>query len=147
MNILAGKLSEPAYLAEAFADYFLGDAVRSSLPGGRAAGLERLHGYDATRYGRTRNFLDAPVSRLSAYLRHGMPCIDGMLHSLFTEGYLHNHERLWFAAYFCHFRGLSWQAGARLFRQYLLDGDRASNSASWQWVESAGCPHGRSQCK
>ncbi|MGL4424133.1 MAG: FAD-binding domain-containing protein [Gemmataceae bacterium] len=182
----------------------------ATLPtGGRTAALAQLAAYDASRYGPSRNFLDAPVSRLSPYLRHGMlslpevrdhirsryagqpelveeylrqlawrdffekvldwhgvalrddletakhavrrdalmptdiatgrtglPCIDGMLAELFETGYLHNHERLWFAAYFCHFRGLRWTHGARLFRQYLLDGDEASNSASWQWVES-----------
>ncbi len=65
----------------------------------------------------------------------GLPCVDGMLHELFADGYLHNHARLWFAAYLCHFRGVRWQEGARLFRQHLYDGDIASNSASWQWVE------------
>ena len=65
----------------------------------------------------------------------GLPCIDGMLSDLFDHGYLHNHARLWFAAYLCHFRGVRWQEGARLFRQHLYDGDIASNSASWQWVE------------
>jgi deoxyribodipyrimidine photo-lyase len=178
--------------------------------GGRAKALEQLHQYDLSDYARTRNQLDAPVSRLSPYLRHGMisvveardhlreryaqqperleeflrqlawrdffekvlawhgrglhenledpkhsvarasripldvvrgetglPCMDGILDHLFTDGYLHNHERLWFAAYLCHFRGISWQAGAQLFRQYLYDGDYASNSSSWQWVESS----------
>jgi deoxyribodipyrimidine photo-lyase len=65
----------------------------------------------------------------------GLPCIDGMLNDLFENGYLHNHARLWFAAYLCHFRGVRWQEGAKLFRQYLYDGDIASNSSSWQWVE------------
>ena len=32
----------------------------------------------------------------------GLPCIDGMLSDLFDHGYLHNHARLWFAAYLCH---------------------------------------------
>jgi deoxyribodipyrimidine photo-lyase len=65
----------------------------------------------------------------------GLPCIDGMLSDLFDQGYLHNHARLWFAAYLCHFRGVRWQEGAKLFRQHLYDGDIASNSSSWQWVE------------
>ena len=30
---------------------------------------------------------------------------------------------------------MRWQEGAGLFRQHLYDGDIASNSASWQWVE------------
>lgn len=177
------------------------------MPGGRTAGLRHLQEYDPAGYGRRRNFLEAPVSRLSPYLRHGMlslvevrdwfrsrfpadqieellrqlawrdffekvlawhgkalnddleaakhhvarsadlpgdiaegrsglPCIDGILQSLFETGYLHNHERLWFAAYVTHFRGIRWQTGAKLFREYLLDGDFASNSSSWQWVES-----------
>ncbi len=186
----------------------LGDPKPDTLPGGRTEALRRLHAYDPAAYGRTRNHLDAHVSRLSPYLRHGMitavevrdhlksafpndparleeflrqlawrdffekvlawhgrgldddleepkhavsrsaripldvlsgdtglPCVDGMLADLFTDGYLHNHARLWFAAYLCHFRGVRWQEGARLFRQHLYDGDIASNSASWQWVE------------
>ncbi len=187
---------------------FLGDPRPGTLPGGRTEALRRLHTYDPAAYGRTRNHLDAAVSRLSPYLRHGMlsavevkehlkagfpndparleeflrqlawrdffeqvlawhgrglnedleepkhavarsarlpldvvrgdtglPCVDGMLHELFEQGYLHNHARLWFAAYLCHFRGVRWQEGARLFRQHLYDGDLASNSSSWQWVE------------
>ena len=66
----------------------------------------------------------------------GLPCMDAILADLFQAGYLHNHERLWFAAYLCHWRGIDWKEGAKLFREYLYDGDSASNSASWQWVES-----------
>lgn len=206
---LTDPAARDAHLAERLRGLYLGPPRRGPLPGGRAAALRRLDEYDAVRYAATRNFLDAPVSRLSPYLRHGMleitevrdairrryrgsperveeflrqlawrdffekcleyhgaalqadleeakhpaprapglpadvaaaatglPCVDGMLRELFADGYLHNHERLWFAAYLCHFRGVHWSAGARLFRQYLLDGDWASNSASWQWVES-----------
>lgn len=196
------------FLAEQLAGLYVGEPKRGPLPGGRTAALDRLREYDPSRYGKTRNYMDAPVSQLSPYLRHGMistievrdqlrerfgqspvleeflrqlawrdffekvldyhgtaldadlepakhgvqrsqrtpldmvrgdtglPCIDGMLSRLFDTGYLHNHERLWFAAYWCHYRGLSWQPGAKLFRQHLYDGDIASNSSSWQWVES-----------
>lgn len=197
-----------ADLLDRLRDCYLGDPAPATLPGGRTEALRRLHAYDPAAYGRTRNFLDASVSRLSAYLRHGMislvevrdhlkaafpndparleeflrqlswcdffekvlawhgreldedledpkhgvarsaripldvvrgdtglPCVDGMLGELFADGYLHNHARLWFAAYLCHFRGVRWQEGARLFRQFLYDGDVASNSCSWQWVE------------
>jgi deoxyribodipyrimidine photo-lyase len=48
------------------------DAVNHDWPGGRKAGLDRLGKYDPAGYGRRRNFLDAPVSYLSPYLRHGM---------------------------------------------------------------------------
>lgn len=200
--------TDRAALLDRLRGCFLGDPKPGTLPGGRTEALRRLHAYDPAAYGRTRNHLDAAVSRLSPYLRHGMltavevrdhlkarfpndparleeflrqlawrdffeqvlawhgrgldedleepkhavarsaripldvmkgdtglPCVDGMLDELFADGYLHNHARLWFAAYLCHFRGVRWQEGARLFRQHLYDGDVASNSASWQWVE------------
>ena len=34
----------------------------------------------------------------------GLPCVDAWVTRLVTENYLHNHERLWFAAYATHFR-------------------------------------------
>ena len=202
------RQSQRLALLEQMQGCFLDGPKPDNLPGGRTDALRQLHAFDPAFYGRTRNHLDAAVSRLSPYLRHGMitinevrdhlrsrfahdpnrleeflrqlawrdffekvltwygrrleddleppkhgdnrseqipldvlngntrlPCVDGMLDGLFADGYLHNHARLWFAAYLCHFRGVRWQAGARLFRQYLYDGDYASNSASWQWVE------------
>ena len=76
---------------------------------------------------------DMPADVASATT--GLPCMDGMLTQLFDAGYLHNHQRLWFAAYLCHFRGVHWSEGAKLFRRHLYDGDTASNDSSWQWVE------------
>ncbi len=66
----------------------------------------------------------------------GLPCVDAWVDSLTLTGYLHNHERLWFAAYTVHFRKIDWKAGYDFFREYLLDGDIASNALSWQWVAS-----------
>lgn len=201
-------LLDRAGLVKRLKGCYHGEPNQGPIVGGRTEALRRLHAYNPASYGRWRNFLDAPVSRLSPYLRHGMistvevrdflkanpgndpaqveeflkqlawrdffekvlawfgrdlendleepkhpvtrshripldvlqgetglPCMDGMLQELYNTGYLHNHARLWFAAYLCHFRGIAWQEGARLFRQYLLDGDWASNSCSWQWVE------------
>jgi deoxyribodipyrimidine photo-lyase len=197
------------FLGEKLAGLFTGEVKAAALKGGRTAALAHLRGFNPRGYGKSRNFLNANISKLSAYLRHGLlqmtevrdyfretfanepqvveellrqlawrdffykalefygrrmldgveeakhkvsrrdelpedikagktglPCVDGMLAELFETGYLHNHERLWFAAYFCHFRGLDWRQGAKLFHQYLLDSDTASNNASWQWVES-----------
>lgn len=67
----------------------------------------------------------------------GLVCIDESLRELYTEGYMHNHARMWFAAYLQHWRGENWRDGAELFYQHLLDGDPASNSLSWQWVGSS----------
>jgi deoxyribodipyrimidine photo-lyase len=68
--------------------------------------------------------------------RTGLACIDAFVSELRSTGYLHNHARMWFAAYVVHFRRVSWRAGAAFFLQHLLDGDPASNNLSWQWVAS-----------
>ncbi|MBC8101132.1 MAG: DNA photolyase [Cytophagales bacterium] len=66
----------------------------------------------------------------------GLNCMDTSVRSLKENGYLFNHARMWMAAYLVHHRKVSWQAGAQFFYRYLLDGDPASNSLSWQWVAS-----------
>ncbi|MEB3300978.1 MAG: FAD-binding domain-containing protein, partial [Cyanobacteriota bacterium] len=67
----------------------------------------------------------------------GLACMDAFAAELMTAGWLHNHARMWLAAYLVHWRRVRWQAGARWFLQHLLDGDPASNNLSWQWVASA----------
>ena len=67
----------------------------------------------------------------------GLACIDAFAAELTTTGWLHNHARMWLAAYVVHWRRVRWQAGARWFLQHLLDGDPASNNLSWQWVASS----------
>ncbi|MBE9048880.1 deoxyribodipyrimidine photo-lyase [Nostocales cyanobacterium LEGE 11386] len=66
----------------------------------------------------------------------GMVCIDSFSRELHETGYLHNHIRMWLAAYIVHWRHIRWQAGAKWFLEHLLDGDPASNNMSWQWVAS-----------
>jgi deoxyribodipyrimidine photo-lyase len=68
--------------------------------------------------------------------RTGLACMDAFVGELRGTGYLHNHARMWFAAYVVHFRKVRWQAGALFFLSHLLDGDPASNNLSWQWVAS-----------
>jgi deoxyribodipyrimidine photo-lyase len=68
--------------------------------------------------------------------RTGLLCMDTFIKELRETGYMHNHARMWFAAYVVHFRRVSWKVGARFFLQHLLDGDPASNNLSWQWVAS-----------
>ena len=67
----------------------------------------------------------------------GLACIDGFARELMDTGWLHNHARMWLAAYVVHWRRVRWQAGARWFLMHLLDGDPASNNLSWQWVASS----------
>ncbi len=66
----------------------------------------------------------------------GLACIDAFSRELQSTGYLHNHARMWLAAYLVHWRRVAWQAGARWFLTHLLDGDPASNNLSFQWVAS-----------
>lgn len=66
----------------------------------------------------------------------GLACMDGFVRELHETGYLHNHARMWVAAYVVHWRRVRWQAGARWFLTHLIDGDPASNNLSWQWVAS-----------
>jgi deoxyribodipyrimidine photo-lyase len=196
------------YLHQQFPESATKGAEISATVGGREAALALLAKINPDKYGRDRNFLDGSVSRLSAYLRHGvisladvrrkalaagrhtekyvselawrdywqriyaqigdgiwrdreeyktgfraddyqtdlptdisdgatgLACIDGFAAELKSTGYLHNHARMWMAAFIVHFRRVQWQAGARWFLEHLLDGDPASNNLSWQWVAS-----------
>jgi len=71
-----------------------------------------------------------------AHGQTGLACMDAFSEELRHTGYLHNHSRMWMAAYIVHWRRVRWQAGARWFLSHLLDGDPASNNLSWQWVAS-----------
>ena len=66
----------------------------------------------------------------------GLPCMDGFIRDLTLQGYVHNHARMWFAAYVVHWLKVDWREAADWFESYLLDGDKASNHLSWQWVAS-----------
>jgi len=66
----------------------------------------------------------------------GRVCIDSFSQHMRQTGYLHNHARMWMAAYMVHWRRIRWQVGAIWFLEHLLDGDPASNNMSWQWVAS-----------
>ena len=66
----------------------------------------------------------------------GECAVDSMVEELIETGYLHNHARMWLAAYVIHWRRVKWQAGAAWFLEHLLDGDPASNNLSWQWGAS-----------
>jgi deoxyribodipyrimidine photo-lyase len=184
----------------------------SPLRGGRAAADVLLGRIQPVRYGKSRNFLDGAVTRLSPYIRHGvltlaevrdavlgrtrerasseklinelgwrdywqrvwrqlgdgiwrdqeplktghpperyaaelptdiaegrtgLVCMDGFIAELHSSGWLHNHARMWLAAYLVHWRRIRWQVGAAWFLRHLLDGDPASNNLSWQWVASS----------
>lgn len=70
--------------------------------------------------------------------RTGIPAIDLAVRTLYATGYVHNHARMWLASYLVHLRKVHWRVGAQWMLGYLLDGDVASNSLSWQWVAGTG---------
>lgn len=70
----------------------------------------------------------------------GNSVIDHFAQELVTTGYLHNHARMWFAAWWVHEARLPWQSGAAFFYRHLLDGDPASNTLSWRWVAGLQTP-------
>lgn len=201
-----------AYLTTQFPDAAATDDHVPRTRGGRAAAEERLATIRPRQYAWTRNELTGDVTRLSAYIRHGvlslvevrtaaidrvqrrgdvrklvqelawrdyfqrlyaehgnaivwqsredwktgygpedyddvlpediragatgLPCMDAFIDELHTTGYLHNHARMWLAAYVVHWRRVEWRPGAKWFLSHLLDGDPASNNLSWQWVAS-----------
>ncbi len=65
-----------------------------------------------------------------------LPCMDHFIYTLADTGYLHNHARMWLAAYLIHWRKTDWLAAAFWMHNQLQDGDYASNHLSWQWVAS-----------
>jgi deoxyribodipyrimidine photo-lyase len=69
-------------------------------------------------------------------VRTGIKAIDSIVQELKTTGHLHNHKRMWFAAYLIHYAKVEWWHGEKLFYHYLLDGEPGPNALSWQWVAS-----------
>jgi deoxyribodipyrimidine photo-lyase len=83
---------------------------------------------------------DDPRIRCIESLESGNRIIDHFTRELIETGYLHNHARMWYAAWWIHAARLPWQAGADLFLRHLLDGDPASNTLSWRWVAGLQTP-------
>ena len=63
-----------------------------------------------------------------------LPYFNSWIEELKNFNYLHNHTRMWFASTWIFNLGLPWELGAKLFFEYLYDGDAASNLLSWRWV-------------
>lgn len=67
----------------------------------------------------------------------GYPIVDAGMRQLWRTGWMHNRVRMITASLLVKHLLQPWQAGEAWFWDTLLDGDLASNAASWQWV--AGC--------
>ena len=69
--------------------------------------------------------------------RTGYPIVDAGMRQLWRTGWMHNRVRMIVGSLLVKHLLQPWQDGEAWFWDTLLDGDLASNSASWQWV--AGC--------
>ncbi|TAE78268.1 MAG: hypothetical protein EAZ65_05015 [Verrucomicrobia bacterium] len=83
---------------------------------------------------------DSPAVHRVEAADSGNAVIDHFARELVGTGYLHNHARMWFAAWWVHEARLPWEAGADFFFRHLLDGDPASNTLSWRWVAGLQTP-------
>lgn len=64
----------------------------------------------------------------------GIETIDTCIKYLYQDGYMHNHARLTVASLCCNLGQSHWKTPSQWMYYYLLDGDPASNTLSWQWV-------------
>ena len=70
--------------------------------------------------------------------RTGYPIVDAAMRQLRSEGWIPNRARLIVASFLTKTLGIHWRHGARVFDEWLLDGDVANNSGNWQWVAGTG---------
>lgn len=64
----------------------------------------------------------------------GIDSIDSAITDFYNTGYMHNQVRMWVAALCCNIGKTHWKIPSRWLYYYLLDGDIASNTLSWQWI-------------
>lgn len=86
------------------------------------------------------NFPWQPDDKLLRAWQRGMtgyPIVDAGMRQLWRSGWMHNRVRMVTGSFLVKHLLQPWQAGEAWFWDTLLDGDLASNAASWQWV--AGC--------
>ncbi|KAI1005476.1 Cryptochrome-2 [Podosphaera aphanis] len=69
------------------------------------------------------------------YGRTGFPWIDALMRQLRQEGWIHHLGRHAVACFLT--RGgcfISWERGADVFREWLIDHETACNAGNWQWL-------------
>ena len=99
-----------------------------------ALGDRVYEGLEPYKYPTTNKLNSLPDAIKNA--KTGVEAIDSIVRELKETGMLHNHKRMWFAAYLVHYANVEWQQGEKLFYHYLLDGEPGPNALSWQWVAS-----------
>lgn len=64
----------------------------------------------------------------------GIKIIDECINKFYATGYMHNHMRMYVSSIVCNMAKAHWLQPSQWMYYYLLDGDIASNTLSWQWV-------------
>lgn len=70
--------------------------------------------------------------------RTGYPIVDAGMRQLWQTGWMHNRVRMICASFLTKHLLIDWRRGEDWFWDTLVDADRASNAAQWQWVAGSG---------
>lgn len=70
--------------------------------------------------------------------RTGIPAIDAAQRELRATGWISNRARMLAAQFLAKHLRIDWRLGERVFRDWLLDADLASNVGNWQWAAGLG---------
>ena len=68
----------------------------------------------------------------------GYPLIDAGMRELWRTGVMHNRVRMVAASFLVKHLLIDWREGEKWFWDTLVDADRGSNPANWQWVAGSG---------
>ncbi len=68
----------------------------------------------------------------------GIPAVDAAMRELRATGWISNRARMIAAQFLAKHLRVDWRQGERIFRDWLLDGDTASNVGNWQWAAGLG---------
>ncbi|HEX6694947.1 MAG TPA: deoxyribodipyrimidine photo-lyase [Longimicrobiales bacterium] len=68
----------------------------------------------------------------------GIPAVDAAMRELRATGWISNRARMVAAQFLTKHLRVHWMEGARVFEEWLLDADAASNAGNWQWAAGLG---------
>ncbi len=68
----------------------------------------------------------------------GVPAVDAAMRQLRETGWISNRARMVAAQFLAKNLRVDWRRGEALFKDWLLDGDTASNVGNWQWAAGLG---------
>ncbi len=70
--------------------------------------------------------------------RTGIPAVDAAMRQLKETGWISNRARMVAAQFLTKNLRVDWRRGEAVFKDWLLDGDTASNVGNWQWAAGLG---------